>query len=134
VGRSTFSSSNWPVWVNPNNDSAANYSYHTLYGTGSAAAAFANTSQTIGRIATFPAASASANVFGSCVIDIYDYADTTKYKTVRTISALDDNASGQVAAFSFVYMSTNAITSLYFGTADQFAAGTRCALYGIKDV
>ena len=82
----------------------------------------------------------SANCFGGAILDILDYASTTKYKTVRSLSGGDANggASGYyptVALRSGLWMSTAAVTSITFNTSfggSSFAANTTFALYGIR--
>ena len=82
----------------------------------------------------------SANCFGGAVLDILDYASTSKFKTVRSLSGGDANggASGYfptVSLRSGVWMSTSAITSMTFNTSfggSSFAANSTFALYGVK--
>ncbi len=72
--------------------------------------------------------------FGAFVIDIPDYASTSKYKTARAIAGADINAAGGGAVIqSASWQKTNAISSLNItpnGTG--FAQHTTIALYGIK--
>ena len=108
-----------------NGDSGANYKYHSLYGDGSAAAATNGS----GVIAPF----FMGGVFspGSAVIDILDYANTNKYKTVRSLDGYDANGSGYVDLTSGLWLSTAAITSITLtrSTIQQYSS---FALYGIK--
>jgi len=79
------------------------------------------------------------NVFGTSIIDVLDYQNSNKYKTVRFLSGADTNgaASGYAGWLGFgsgLWMSGTAISNirLYptFGTAfNQF---TSFGLYGIK--
>ena len=80
-----------------------------------------------------PAASATASIFGSAIIDIFDYANTNKYKTMRSLYGSDLNGSGQVGIASSVWMNTNAINSikLYF-TSSNLAQYSSFALFGVK--
>ena len=67
------------------------------------------------------------------IIDIIDYASTTKNKTVRAFFGLDLNGSGSVTLGSGLWMNTNAITDININAAaDPMAAGSTFALYGIK--
>ena len=75
---------------------------------------------------------ASANVFGTQIIDILDYANTNKNKTIRSISGIDNNGSGDVSLTSNLWMNTAAITSFEIGGFGvNLAAGSRIDLYGI---
>jgi hypothetical protein len=117
-----------------NTDTAANYSDHELYGTGSSALAAATTSATSAISGTTSAASIASNIFGSGVIDILDYANTNKYKTIRALSGFDDNSSsGQIWFFSGNWRSTSAITSItIFAQTGNLTQYSSFALYGIK--
>ena len=115
-----------------NGDTGANYTVHLLYGNGSSASAYASTGNTNYDISEFPANS-STSVYGVLVLDILDYANTNKYKTVRHLGNNDRNGAGQVQLSSGLWLSTSAITSLrfYFG-ANDIAQYSHFALYGIR--
>lgn len=120
-----------------NSDTGTNYTQHTLYGNGSTVAVDTNTSDNaIQWLAPVPGNNATANVFGAMVLDIHDYASTTKYKTVRVFAGDDGNAANtdyRVFLKSGLWMSTSAITSInLFCSGITWAAGTTFALYGIK--
>ena len=110
-----------------NGDTTTKYPWHLLQGNGSAASANADINGTniyIGDISTSSAP-------GALVIDILDYANTNKYKTVRALAGYDANGSGIVALKSGFWPSTTAINSLtIMGTT--FATNTHFALYGVK--
>lgn len=118
-----------------NSDSGTNYSLHRLTGNGSTVSAAGFTSQTeitLTYIATD--SSYAANIMGVGLIDIHDYASTTKNKTVRYFTGRDNNSTnGQISLQSSVWLSTSAITSITLipvGTA--FTTSSTFALYGIK--
>ena len=67
-----------------NNDSATNYAYHLLSGNGATASAGAATSQTVIVGSVIPGDSYTSGMFGAGVIDLLDYTNTNKYKTLRT--------------------------------------------------
>lgn len=115
-----------------NSDSGANYSFHFLSGNGSTTevAGVANTTG----IANITYASNVANNFFAGVIDILDYANTNKNKTVRSFTGWDTNSSnGSIHLRSGAWYSTSAITSITI-TADagSFSQYSSFALYGIK--
>ena len=117
-----------------NLDTGANYSYHFLQGDGSSAIAGSGTSVTSMIIPRSGSATQTAGIFGATVLDILDYKDTNKYKTIRTLGGNDANGSGIVSFFSGSWQNTNAIASI---TIDQqngsnFVQYTQFALYGIK--
>ena len=74
---------------------------------------------------------AKASVF---IIDIHDYANTSKNKTVRAIGGWDGNGSGFVGLGSNLWLSTAAINRIDFSVpfSTLLQPGTTMALYGIK--
>lgn len=82
-----------------------------------------------------PGTSAGAGIFGAGIVDILDYANTNKNKTVRILSGDDLNGSGAIQMNSGFLNSTSAITSLTFGSVDgvgNIPEYSHFALYGIK--
>jgi hypothetical protein len=118
-----------------NSDTGTNYQIHQLLGSGSAASAGSDLNLTSIFSTFIPAASSAANVFGTGVIDILDYADTNKYKTTRTFTGFDLNGSGYIILRSGNWRSTSAVSSITLFDADNavgFAQYSSFALYGIK--
>jgi len=74
------------------------------------------------------------NVFASTVIDIMDYANTNKNKTVKTILGFEANDSGRINLSSGLWMNTSAINSITFKIPFTYsiAQNSTFALYGIK--
>jgi len=122
-----------------NNDSSALYITHRLYGLGSGtpSANTSGTGDTSIQIGYNTAdGSTGASIFTGCVIDILDYTDTNKNRTVRTLDGFDNNGSGSIQFLSGLYRSTTAVTriDLYCFNlgSNNWATGTTFALYGIK--
>jgi hypothetical protein len=116
-----------------NSDTGSNYSWHYLQGNGSTTAASAGATQTSIAILEYPGTSYTSTIFGGKIIEILDYANTNKYKTVRFFSSWDANGSGGGVWFgSGSWQSTSAITSLTFIAGNTYAQETTFALYGIK--
>jgi hypothetical protein len=114
-------------------DTASNYSTHDLTGDGATATAGATANNTNIFIGSIASASLASNIFGTSVIDILDYADTNKYKTVRTLAGVDGNGSGFSRLFSGSWRSTSAINTIkIFSTSGNFVQYSSFALYGIK--
>ena len=118
-----------------NNDTAANYSSHTLQGDGSTASSNAYTGATDGttmRATDFARNGTTANTFGVTIVDILDYSNTNKYKTIRVIGGTDANGSGKVSIASGNWRSTSAITSIKFtNQTDNWLQYSSFALYGV---
>lgn len=106
-------------------NTGSNYRNHYLAGNGSAASASTNANN------AYTPMSASANGYVD-VIDILDYADTNKYKTIRALEGYDNNGSGEVYFSSNLWMSTSAISSIVFTPASSMSQYSQFALYGIK--
>lgn len=118
--------------VRLNSDSANNYAYHLLYGNGSTvtASGAANTQAYIAEIAR----SGNTNaVLSGIIIDILDYASTSKNKTIRVFNGYDDNGAGFIGVSSGLWMSTSAITSISIVDSNNLTSTTTFALYGIKE-
>lgn len=122
------------LYLQVNSDTGANYSYHRLIGTGSSVLATTDTNTSNLKVGLQPNAGITANAFGSSIIDILDYANTSKNKTFRTLVGSDTNDSnGNVSLFSGLWRNTNAITSIkIYPEANNFAQYSHFALYGIK--
>jgi hypothetical protein len=87
----------------------------------------------LGTIACSP--STQTSIFSSYTIDVLDYKNTNKFKTVRTLGGTDLNgASSFIGLYSSVWLSTSAITGITFRipSGDSYSANTQIALYGIK--
>ena len=118
-----------------NSDSAGNYAAHVLYGDGATAGSFSDGSSiTFNTRSVVAAASSTSGVFGVGVIDILDYKDTNKYKTVRSLNGYDNNGAGQVRISSGLWMNTAAITTIAITSANaaNFVQYSSFALYGVK--
>ena len=115
-----------------NSDTGSNYAYHNLIGNGTAASAGAATTQTNIILTNAPELSATSNAFGVTIIDILDYTNTNKYKTIRALHGADLNGSGQIILSSGLWMNTSAITSITVNPAADAVQYTHFALYGIK--
>jgi hypothetical protein len=118
-----------------NNDTNANYSRHWLYSFGSSLAALASSGQSSYGYGYASGTDTGSAVRSSTIIDILDYANTSKYKTIRGLNGTDRVSGGNsVLVFSSGgWYSTSAITSITITmTSGSFASNTQFALYGIK--
>lgn len=117
-----------------NSDGGNNYADHYILGNGSATSSGADTSVNYMYIGISSGAGANANVFAANVLDILDYSNTSKYKTVRNLHGIDNNGDGTVYLRSGLWMDTSAVVSLSFtieggSNINQYS---RFSLYGIK--
>ena len=113
-----------------NSDTGTNYTYHEIGGNGSSAFAQAETGKTA--MLELDGANNSTS-YGAIVMDILDYTNTNKYKTVRTLSGFDSNGGGTVRLVSHLWLNTNAITTIkLFYSGQNLRQYSHFALYGIK--
>ena len=85
------------------------------------------------QIAYTTSSSSLADSYGVNVIDILDYANTNKYKTLRVLTGIDVNGSGgYVQLSSGLWQSSSAITSITLTNSTNYTTATQFALYGIK--
>jgi hypothetical protein len=116
-----------------NGDTSANYAWHRLLGNGSAVAAAGSVSQT--GIELGPTPGPYANYTAGVIVDIHDYASTTKNKVSRILMGADTNDAvdvGFIRLYSGLWLSTSAINSVTVYGLDNFSTGTTISLYGIK--
>lgn len=117
-----------------NSDTGANYSNHALLGNGSSASAGSGTNTTNMECYQFPGTS-YPSIFGAIIMDILDYSNTNKYKTLRILTGTEPNSSTScsVGLFSGSWRNTNAVTSvtLYMDSAN-IAQYSQFALYAVK--
>jgi hypothetical protein len=133
-GRTTTSATSEFAYLRFNGDtSTSNYRSHILYGDGSIASSFDyGTGRNYLLSSYLTAASAPTGAFGCIVIDILDYANTSKNKTMRSIGGFDNNGNGTATLMSGLWMNTSAITALEIGPfTGASVAGSRIDLYGI---
>ena len=130
----TAGTGNQELLMRYNGSSSNYYRMHQVYGDGASAAASVNASTAENTPFYVPTAGQTANVFGAAVIDILDYANTNKNKTVRSLTGFDLNGSGVIILRSGLWMDTSAVTSISL-TADAsgtIAEHSQFTLYGIR--
>jgi hypothetical protein len=125
---------------NFNSDTSSLYTFHTLYGNGASAVADAGINANAARMYNGAGTQVSGTWWAAGVADLLDYADTNKFKTMRTLVGCDLNGNspgtlhGRMDLFSNLYRSTTAISSVTIAsdTASTFQQYTSFALYGVK--
>jgi hypothetical protein len=109
------------------------YAAHELDGNGSTVGAQAFTSRGDAIINFINGANRTSGVFTAGVMDILDYANTNKNKTIRHLVGYDNNGSGNMTFQSGLFANTSAISSATIGASSgNFAQYSSFALYGIK--
>ena len=117
-----------------NGVSGTSYSSHLLYGNGASALALAYASQAqMTQLIIAPGDLAPSSVFSAAVMDVLDYAITSKNTTVRVLTGLDRNGAGQIRLTSGAFYSTDAITSLsVIPTSGSLVQHSTFSLYGVR--
>ena len=115
-----------------NSDTGTNYNDHALFGNGSTVASAATSNGSFVPLGLVAAANANSGLFGAVVTDILDFASTSKFKTVRSLSGVLSTVFVQLR--SAAWRNTSAITSIqiYPNLGANLLTGTRVSLYGIK--
>jgi hypothetical protein len=136
LGRSVTSGTSYDgISMRINAVTSGSYACHYLVGDGATVSATGLTSRTdILSGDSIPRDGKLANTFGVGIVDIHDYASTTKNKVVRLFSGYDANGTGHISLSSGMILNTSEVTSLTFlisgGTG--YTSGSTFALYGIK--
>jgi hypothetical protein len=133
IGKSNYAAGagpdNWNLRFN-SDATTTNYYRHTLRGNGASVdTPTANDNVVVSAISdSFD----NASTMGVGVIDILDYGNTNKYKTVRILSGIDYNGSGYVQLESMLWSNTAAISTITCYQSSNWNTKTQFALYGIK--
>jgi hypothetical protein len=116
------------------NSNVISYSSHWLEGNGSAASAGNSWVDNEVFLRYSPGNGSTASVFGVYIMDILDYANTSKNKVTRTLMGFDANGSGYISLCSGHWNNTAAISSISLVPKDgsSWAQYSSFALYGIK--
>lgn len=133
VTRNTSNVGTGALLMTLNGDTAQNYTFHELRGNGSSVTSSAVVPYGYILPSWNPHGGTNPSNFGVAVADILDWSSTSKFKTVRSLTGVLSYANF-ISMFSGVWRSTAAITSITFTAeaGNQFVAGSRYSLYGIK--
>lgn len=134
--KSTYAAGIPGLYVTPwfNNTGGGSGYWHNIYGNGSAVSSGAGSSAYYSGISG-PQNSGTTNIFGVAIVDILDYSNTNKYKTITSYGGYDQNGAGIASIGSvFRYDATTAINGFRIddGGGGGWLAGSRFDLYGIS--
>lgn len=119
-----------------NGDTTSNYYGHWLRGQGSSVTSGQSNLIAYMQLGNSDPSGVDANTFGVQIVDILDYANTNKNKTIRSFTGRAPNGySQEVGLYSGIRFSTDAVSSLtIYGSqgGSYFLSGCRLSLYGIK--
>jgi hypothetical protein len=138
IGRASQANTGLGVIMRINNNTGSNYARHSLRGNGSAASATGSASTTEISLGGVPGSSSPSGMFGAGIIDILDYTNTNKYKTIRSMQGTNQNTTADDSIFllsGFMFANTNAVTQIDVvanSSGVGFVEYSQFALYGIK--
>jgi hypothetical protein len=122
------------LWLQFNGDTGSNYAWHRLEGNGSSVSSGAGSSTTWMLQGLAARASQASGVFSAALIDILDFANTSKNTTSRSLNGSMTSTNPSVALGSGVWLNTAAVTSatLKPDAGYDFLTGSRFSLYGLR--
>lgn len=113
------------IFLRFNGDTATNYSRTYVSGNGTSAASARGSNET-----AFNGGGYVQTVVGSSIFQIFNYANTTTFKTVLARTNYTDVS---VSAYVGLWRATPAaINTILVGTSNFFTSGSTFTLYGIK--
>jgi hypothetical protein len=115
-----------------NGDTASNYKFILLFGTGSSAGSYSPGTTTTGAVAGFePTSGYTSNIFSNNEFYIPNYAGSA-YKSISADAAAENNAtSARLGLYANLWQSTSAINRVTLSAG--FAQYSTATLYGIKN-
>ena len=120
------------VYLTLNGDTGSNYASHRLQGNGSSVFSNAYTSRANMVAALITSSASGTQGFGSALIHLLDFGNSSKNTTIRSLNGMADSAN-LIALYSGFWNNTNAVTSLTLAPEDNsFITGSRFSLYGIR--
>ena len=131
TARTSRAEINDAIFIIINGNSGSNYARHQLFGNGSTVSSINGTSETSTGNNAITGNTATANIFGSVVLDFTDAYSSTKNTTIRSTSGVVANFN-QIMLASGLYNNTASILSITLFPIANFVSGSRFSLYGIR--
>jgi len=130
-GRTTAAVTTQNCTIRFNGDYSTSYSWTQLNGNGSSATSNrASSTQSV--IGDINGSSTTSGIFCAININIFNYANTTTYKSYLSRSATDLNGSGTTIETVGLWRNTGAITLIeLFPSSGNWVSGSMATLYGI---
>jgi len=135
VQAKSTSTTNPDLLVQINGSGSSIYSRHGYRGNGSTSTAYANASLTYGICATnYAIQSSTVSKYGVAILEILDYAETTKNTMLRNFYGCEGGSFGETGISSVMWANTAAVTSIrLYPETNSFAEYSNASLYGLKD-
>lgn len=117
------------------NNSPSGFSIHRLFGDGASSLNSGTANQGWHSMPAMPASTAPANTYGTMIVNIYDYSNTSKLKTMINIAGSNQGNTndwiGMTSAMTLGF--TAAIKKITVDTEGSFTANSVISLYGITN-
>lgn len=136
ANRATYGMGEFKMTIN--NAAGTNYSRHGAVGYGSGGTGYWGQADQDYIYADRGLGTNTGGTYAALVIDILDYTNSNKFKTVRGIQGVDFNGAiatytGAANLFSGAYKSTSTVSSIKFESVyGNFTQYSQVAVYGIK--
>jgi hypothetical protein len=123
----------WDVQAFQMNGNPSGYSGTYIEGYGGGRTAGRGSSEISFRCGYIPGSDYSG-IWSADIVDIFNYASTTQWKTCISDNKMPTNTGFGTHAKVGLWQNTSAVTSITYGTANggTYASGTTIKLYGIK--
>lgn len=114
------------------------YSWHILRGNGSTVTSAAGSTTNVIYAGNVTDNTAASNIFGAAVIDILDPYETSKFKTIKSMSGQKGataTTADRIGLYSGLFQSTDAISSITLlsqNLTSGFLQYSRFSIYGIR--
>ena len=118
-----------------NNTNDTQSAVHRLYGTGASVFSTGSTGNYSAALGLTPANTSTANAHGALILDVLDYNNTSKLKTLRSMYGMTGTTQPEVgmhSALPTAILGTNAITTMQIAFNGNITSSSRFSLYGIK--
>jgi hypothetical protein len=112
-----------------NTSNGTGYAWHAIRSDGASAVAGGSANS---RIVANVGSSNATNIYSTMIIDVLDYTNTSKNKTVRTLYGFDSNGAGYIGFNSTLVPQTAATTQIDIDLSYNFAQHSVFGLFGIK--
>lgn len=121
------------IYIQYNSDTSSNYTYHFVQGSGNSSSASSTSGSNQTENWLFVNGFIGANNPAPFIVDVLDYKNANKFKTIRSLEGNDNNSAGYIALASGLWRSTNAITSIkIYVSTGTFSANSTFSLYGVN--
>ena len=127
---------NW-FGIRFNGDTSNSYDLHQFaaFGSGAPGSTYNGVASSV-IVERVAGGGANSGIFGVIVVDILNYADSTKLKTVKSLGGVDSNSGTSAGS---IYFESNLWNSLYpissiscFAETGNLAQNSSITLYGVK--